>query len=230
MRKAVGILAIALPIVLVTGNILLSLIGPAHALPQPLLQPSISAYYYTVTGRFLIGSLCAIAMFLMSCQGYDRNDELTGYLACTFAIGVAFFPTTDPRLLNPPPLARHIATVHLTSATLLFFTLAYFCLYLFRKTDPAKEPTLQKLHRNLVYSICGWTIVGAIVVITALNLFPPVEAFLRPIDPVFSFETVSLLAFGTAWLTKGEAILPDKPPQASTTTPSTDIHAITTQA
>ena len=170
MRRAVGIIALALPFLLVLGNILLALIGPRHALPQPPFQPSISAYYYTVAGRFLVGSLCGIAMFLMSCQGYDRNDEITGYMACVFALGVAFFPTTDPSNPDPSQLAKRIGTVHLISALLLFLTLAYFCLYLFRKTDPAREPTRQKLRRNLVYTICGWTIVGCIVVMVSLNI------------------------------------------------------------
>jgi len=210
MRKAVGILAFALPFVLALGNIAVALIGPSHALPQPLFQQSISAYYYTVTGRFLVGSLCAIAMFLMSCQGYDRNDEITGYLACLFAIGVAFFPTTDPGQLHPPALDRHIATVHVSSAALMFLTLAYFCLVLFRKTDPRNEPTRQKRQRNTVYALCGWTIVGCIVVMTSLNI-QAVKLFLRPIDPLLTFESIALLAFGVAWLTKGEAILKDKP-------------------
>jgi hypothetical protein len=218
MRRAVGIIALALPFILSLGNILLTLIGPRHVLPQPLFEPSISAYYYTVTGRFLVGSLCAIAMFLMSCQGYDRNDEITGYLACIFALGVAFFPTTDPSVLKPSCFAKAIGTVHLVSAALLFLTLAYFCLFLFRKTSALRTPTRHKLMRNTVYTICGWTIIGCIVVMLSLNI-AAVSSFLAPINPLFSFESVSLLAFGLAWLTKGNGFLADDPSDFEDATP-----------
>lgn len=210
MRRAVGIIALALPFILCLGNIVLTLIGPRHILPQPVLQQSISAYYYTVAGRFLVGGLCAIAMFLMSCQGYDRSDEIAGYLACIFALGVAFFPTTDPADPAPTSLAKAIATVHLISAALLFLTLAYFCLFLFRKTSALRKPTRHKLMRNKVYTLCGWTIIGCIVVMVSLNI-RAVSNFLAPMNTLFPFETLALLAFGLAWLTKGNGFLADDP-------------------
>ncbi len=219
MRRAVGIIALALPFLLSLGNILLTLIGPGHLLPRPLLESCVSNYYYTVTGRFLVGGLCAIAMFLMSCQGYDRSDEIAGYLACVFALGVAFFPTTDPSIPDPSGFAKAISNVHRGSAALLFLTLAYFCLFLFRKTSGLREPTRQKLMRNTVYTICGWTIIGCIVVMTSLNI-PAVSSFLAPINPLFTFESLALLAFGLAWLTKGDGFLPDDPGEVEAAAPA----------
>lgn len=210
MRRAVGIIALSLPFILSLGNIVLTRIGPLHMLPEPRFEPSISAYYYTVCGRFLVGGLCAIAMFLMSCQGYDRNDEIAGYLACIFALGVAFFPTTDPSDPVPSHFAKAIGTVHLISAALLFLTLAYFCLFLFRKTSALRKPTRHKLMRNKVYSLCGWTIIGCIVVMVSLNI-TAVSNFLAPMNTLFPFETLALLAFGLAWLTKGNGFLADDP-------------------
>ncbi len=64
LRKAVGIIALALPFALMAGNILLTPLGPTGTWPNPLFQGSISDYYYTPMGNFLVGSLCAIAMFL----------------------------------------------------------------------------------------------------------------------------------------------------------------------
>src|SRR6267378_5672793 len=86
LRKAVGIIGSALPFVLAFGKMLLE--GPG-------IQDSISGYYYTDMRNVFVGSLCAIGVFLMSCRGYDRKDEIAGYLACVFAIGVALFPTTQ---------------------------------------------------------------------------------------------------------------------------------------
>jgi hypothetical protein len=60
LRKAVGIIGLALPFVLAFGKILLQ---------SPGIQDSISAYYYTDMGNVFVGSLCAIGVFLMSTRG-----------------------------------------------------------------------------------------------------------------------------------------------------------------
>ena len=57
LRKAVGIIGTALPFVLAFGKILLE--GPG-------IQNSISSYYHTGMRDVFVGSLCAIAGFLMS--------------------------------------------------------------------------------------------------------------------------------------------------------------------
>jgi len=108
--------------------------------------------------------------------------------------------------------------VHLVSSALLFLTLAYFCLFLFRKTSALRTPTRHKLMRNTVYTICGWTIIGSIVVMTSLNI-PAVSHFLAPINPLFDFESLALFAFGMAWLTKGNGFLPDDPHEVGAATP-----------
>src|SRR5579859_3357286 len=112
LRKAVGIIGLALPFVLAFGDILL------HGLR---IENSISSYYYTEMRNIFVGSLCAIAIFLMSYRGYDRRDAIAGNLAFVFAIGVAFIPTT------PLPVATTeqelIGDVHLAFAALLFLTL-----------------------------------------------------------------------------------------------------------
>ena len=48
-------------------------------------------------GNYLVGCLCIIAAFLICSRGYDLNDEITGYLAGAFTLGVALFPAPDPR-------------------------------------------------------------------------------------------------------------------------------------
>ncbi len=85
LRKAIGIIGILLPFVLVFGKILLERgLG---------IESSISAYYYTVMGDVFVGSLCAVGVFLLSYRGYERKDNIAGDIACIFAIGVALFPT-----------------------------------------------------------------------------------------------------------------------------------------
>ena len=198
LRKAVGIIGCALPLVLAFGKMLLQ--GPG-------IQGSISCYYYTDMRNVFVGSLCAIGVFLMSCRGYDRKDEIAGYLACVFAIGVAFFPTTP--CMRPTSGHDLIGILHLTFAALLFLTLAYFSLALFTKTNPDKKPTPRKLHRNKVYRGCGYTILGCIFLMGVVAL-PPVKTLVERLTPVFWLESAAIVAFGFSWLTKGETILKDR--------------------
>jgi hypothetical protein len=202
LRQAVGIIGFALPLVLAFGKILSG---------YPGIQGSISCYYYTDMRNIFVGSLCAIGMFLMSCKGYDRKDEIAGYLSGGFAIGVALFPT--PPCPDNPPGFNLIGTLHLSFATLLFLTLAYFCLALFTKTSPDKTPTRQKLQRNVVYRVCGYTILTCIFFSFVAKL-PPVTLHVEQLKPIFWFESVAIMAFGVSWLTKGETILKDKKPHA----------------
>jgi hypothetical protein len=197
LRKAVGIIGFALPFVLAFGKILFQ--GPG-------VEDSISAYYHTDLRNVFVGSLCAIGVFLMSCRGYDRRDEIAGYLACVFAIGVALFPTTPMNATAPEIL---FGGLHLFFATLLFLTFAYFSLLQFTKTVRDAIPTRRKLQRNAVYRSCGYTILVCIVLIAVVKL-SSAGALVRQLAPVFWLESVAIVAFGVSWLTKGEAILKDQ--------------------
>src|SRR5277367_2112899 len=120
LRRAVGIVAIALPIAVAV---------PIWLLKDHILEPSISCYYYTGTRNVLVGSLCAVAMFMLCCRGYDIYDEIAGIFSAICAIGVAFFPT-DPTVCNASSSIR-VGNIHWTFALLLFLTLALFCFFLF---------------------------------------------------------------------------------------------------
>jgi hypothetical protein len=197
LRRAVGIIGLALPFVLALGKILLQGWG---------LQSSISGYYYTDLRDVFVGSLCAIGVFLMSVRGYDWRDEAAGRLAFVFAIGVALLPTTPD---GGARRAQIIGSFHLAFAGLLFLTLAYFCLKLFTLTDPEGTPTRRKLQRNTVYRVCGYLILASIFLI-AVAAFPPVKDHVVAFKPRFWLESVAVVAFGVAWLAKGETFLKDE--------------------
>jgi len=198
LRKAIGIIGASLPFALAIGKILLE--GPG-------IQSSISSYYYTNMRDVFVGSLCAIAVFLMSYKGYERKDAVAGDLACIFALGVALFPTTPN--INPTSQDHIVGVLHYLSAVLFFLTLAYFSLVLFRKSNPAKIPTRKKIQRNIVYTVCGYTILACIALL-GLNSFLPEESPLNNLNPVFWLESVAVFVFGVSWLTKGESILKDE--------------------
>jgi lysylphosphatidylglycerol synthetase-like protein (DUF2156 family) len=199
LRKAVGIIGLTLPFVLALGRILLQGVG---------LETSISCYYYSDMRNVFVGSLCAIGVFLLSCRGYDIKDGIAGLLACVFAVCVALFPTGSCAASGSQSLS--ISKVHWTCAALIFLTLAYFCLALFTQT--AGNPTRKKLQRNTVYRVCGYAILACIVLIAVVNLLPSVNSMVQQLHPVFWLESGAVIAFGVAWLTKGEMILKDQEP------------------
>ncbi|HVZ41992.1 MAG TPA: DUF998 domain-containing protein [Candidatus Kapabacteria bacterium] len=196
LRTCIGVIGITLPLVLSLGALLAD--GPG-------LRSSISSYYYSGMGDVFVGSMCAIGIFLMSYRGYG-NDHVASLAAGTFAVGVALCPMGSSA--TPSAHERLIGNLHYGFAALLFLLLAYFCLRLFTKTDPAKPPTRRKLQRNVVYRICGVIILLAIAFVAAISPLPA-DAAIWKFNPVFWMESLAIVAFGVSWLVKGEAILKD---------------------
>ncbi len=210
LRKAVGVIALTLPFALPAGRILLELFAPGYILVRPLLQHSISDYYYTPVRDVLVGSLCAIATILICTRGYSRTDEIAGYIAGVAALGVGLFPSVNPDHAQLTQLEVEIGFAHSGFAALMFLTLAYFCLVLFRRTSPGRKITRRKQLRNRIYGVCGVVILVCNALMASL-VIPAIDHVLRPYDPLLLFETLSLVAFGVAWLTKGEGLMRDKP-------------------
>jgi len=193
----VGIIGIGLPVALVLGDIILHGSG---------FQSSISDYYHTAMRDIFVGSLCAIAMFLMSYKGYEAIDNIAGNIASLFALGVALFPTTPP--FFPTDHEKVIGILHILSAAGFFCTLAFFSLVLFRKTDSPFPLKTRKKIRNGVYTACGYTMLVCIVVIGLITFIPP-DAAIRRLAPILWFESIAVVAFGISWLTKGKGMLKD---------------------
>jgi len=198
LRKAIGVIGIALPFVLVIGKIILS---------SPGVEGSISAYYYTVMRDVFVASLCAIGVFLMTYRGYGRIDEYAGKLATIFAVGTAFLPTVPPA--NATAQQIIIGRFHLGFAMCLFLTLSFFALFLFRKTHANGSMTTRKKIRNIIFTICGVGMLLCIVLIIVVQLLPRELALFR-LQPVLWLEAVAIVLFGISWFVKGEAILKDE--------------------
>lgn len=197
LRKAIGVIGLSLPFVLVIGKMAFESAG---------VQPSISDYYYTLMRDVFVGSLCAIGVFLLSYRGYEPKDDIAGNVACICAIGVALFPTTPDKPATG--FEGYVGWIHYTFAAALFLTLAYFSLILFRKTDPKLPMTPRKKKRNTVYLFCGVLILGCIVLL-AINALFLGDTDVAKLKPILLLESIAVCAFGVSWLTKGEAILSD---------------------
>ncbi len=192
LRKAVGWIGLLLPFTLMFGVFIF--------FKGDLFQGSISYYYHTGMGNVFVGALCAIALFLFFYSGHNKWDDWAGNMAGIFALGVAWFPTTE---VGSTDL---IGKIHLTFAILFFLTLAFYSLFLF--TKKGSDPTPQKLRRNIIYITCGLIMIACLI---AMLIY---FAFLKDNNSESSFvfwgETIALIAFGVSWLTKGGTLYPDK--------------------
>ncbi len=212
LRRAIGILGIALPIILVVGSVIVCNCFE--------IQVSISNYYHTCMRNIFVGVLCCVGLFLFSYRGYELKDDIAGHLGGIFAFGVAWLPTTfkgDATCLITPIYENPLTGIlHLISATLFFGVLIYFSLFLFTKSATkessltTKKKRTQKENRNLVYKICGYTMLGCIVLIGIyIALFKGKYTWLDNTNVVFWGEAIALWAFGVSWLTKGEVLWRD---------------------
>jgi hypothetical protein len=189
LRRAVGILGVALPVVVLLWGF--ALLGGARVLP------TISDYESLRTNDAFAGILFTIAWFLFTYGGYDRRDNVAGKIACLCALGVALFHDNGPTVEQ---------RIHYACATTLFLDFAYFSIFLFTLTGGS--PTPQKLLRNRVYRGCGIGILVFIVLIAIYQWFLKGTA-LSAWSPVFWLESLSLWAFGIAWFVKGDTVLRD---------------------
>ena len=193
LRRVVGILGVALPVILALWG---------FALCECIeLQDSISDYYSLRTRDALVGILFAIGWFLFAYRGYNVWDSIVGYLACLFALGVALFPNSSGDEWQ--------RIVHFTSAVMLFLVLSIFSLFLFTKSnEPPEDRSDQKIIRNRIYVFCGAVMLACLVLI-GLYYGLLEDTAISDIKPVFWLESLMLWTFGISWFVKGRTLWQD---------------------
>jgi len=209
LRRSIGILGIALPIVVAIGSIIVK--------KEFYFEASISKYYYTDSRNIFVAILSAVALFMFAYRGYDRKDRIAGKIASISALGIALFPTNQPQFFSEMCQSNnHIFTfiviIHYISAITFFIVLGYFSLFLFTRTtnNDTKNHTLQKKQRNIIYKVCGYIIWGSIALLIIYTIFKCKFPILHKYHFIFWIETLALFAFGASWLVKGKFILEDK--------------------
>ena len=226
---------------LVFSYLTLRLVVGAVALLLPALTSliastplsSISGSYHTEARDVFVGALFVVGALLLAYNGRpnppieraetfivkvirrvlntdaiseERVVSSTGALA---AFCAALYPTTCD---NCESDLRSV--IHYIAAILLFFTIAYFCLFVFRTRakskakekiqGEAKPGTKQEL-RARVYLFSGWGIIACMLGAGIAQLTIPAE--LRSAWAItYWAETVSLILFGFAWLTASRII------------------------
>ena len=217
LRRLIGILGFALPILIVFYRFVLSGCGA--------FESSISAYYHTGMRDVFVGIICGLGLFMITYKGYEPKDTRASRIGGIFAICVAMFPTSTLAVCGSDTSASpFIGGLHFAAAIGLFSTFAYMSYFLFTiSTAQTKSP--EKIKRNRIYRVCGIVIMSCIALIAlskALNL-PDINA----LKPTFWLEAISLFAFGTSWLVKGEVVLKDKKAPESERPLSMNIEPLT---
>jgi hypothetical protein len=204
MRRLIGILGISLPFVVVLGGL---------AQVEPVLQGSISGYYYTNMHDFYVGILSGVALFLLSYKGYETIDDIVANMSGIFALGMIFFPTAmysgKAVRVGMFLIDDNISEiVHLTFGGLFFLALSFNSYFLFTRRHPGVMGK-EKKRRNVIYRSCGIVMILAIGCITVYTIFFR-RTFLAAMNPVLILESVALVAFGISWLVKGHTLFKDK--------------------
>ena len=216
VRRALGLAGLALPLLLYID---------ARLLPGGQMQTSISAFYHTPMGDVLVGILVAIGIFLITYMGHKPNkgDRLTDWWVSTIAgigaIGVALFPTlpseADCASFEPPTVIQGIVIhwcqwwgpIHFVSAIVFFVCMALFCLCLFPKNAKGEVHYFDEAG-NTTYFVCGVLLLAAIggLLLYFFIRNTSLGQSLGAANFVFWFETLGVVAFAVAWLTKGNLI------------------------
>ena len=210
LRKVVGLSGMLLPVLLY----LFLLVDTGFTKPMP----SISHYYLTRANPVFIIVVSLMAVFLIIYKGKDRIDFILSVIAGCGALLLLLFPTNN---LSVEGCRECVVTTlresafrpvfHLLSAAVFLLSLAGMALFLFtRSAAPKGRENKAKKQRNLVYRICGYTIIGALAVMVLGFKLPAFGPFYDANNLTFWMETVAVEAFGFAWFVKGNTILRDR--------------------
>lgn len=231
LRKLIGNLAIFLPVMCWGANAVVNnfdllnnpyLVDESQSetyLAAGNLKSSVSHFYYTAAGPLFVGISITVSIFLFCYIGYkpdkvhDRFSWLTDNRITSFAavclLLVIIFPTgSDTKITDNVHIfvsSKVAGGLHLFCAALFFLSMAVLSIINFRR-HPNK--VLIKDTEGVLYLICGWGIVGCLVIlgfILIVSKHAPQYFTWLPYCFVFIMEMIMLILFGTAWLIKGKS-------------------------
>lgn len=199
VRRGIGVLGMSFPFIMYLGNLII------FDCKDVLF--SISAYHNTKLMGVFVSIMAMISIFLFTYKGPGEKDRHWATLASVLCLGVALVPTSDKGDSCEGFTTWDCEILHLIFAISLFLVLAYFCLVLFVKTRPECNPTEEhrflKSRRNLIYQICGYSMLASMSAMLVMYLLKEYASVYIGFPYIFWGETVCLIAFGTAWITKG---------------------------
>lgn len=201
------------PLRILTGVLAMTLPGICWglgALFDLALEPSVSHYYHTNARDYFEGILFLIGFFLLTYQGHQRIDAMITTVLGILLLAIGVFPCAVSDFLRDhrvPGTEIGIFRLsqgwsdhfHLGSAVSFFILLTVYVLVFFTKSDG--RPTPAKRRRNVVYRVCGWGMLGLLVLVGVLMVLS--NGNLSSSSTVMFFiESGLLVLFGISWLTK----------------------------
>lgn len=175
------------------------------ALSGSLDEISAAYHRHNTASDIFVGFLFAISAFLFAYNGRSKKELVMSKIAGVAALGVALFPCACTDHTTGESYTQHQPFVHFGSAAVMFIILALFC-NVFRRRARGKGHARARM-RALIYTVCGLTIVAAIILmgIDGLTASKPENnpGFFSERAPRFIFygEAIGLIAFGISWLT-----------------------------
>jgi hypothetical protein len=207
LRKLIGWVGMLMPLIVRIG---------ARVLPPHIwTTDSISAYYYTGMRDVFVSTLVLVGALLFCYRAPGVFDTMLTIVAGLAAIGIGLFPMAPgfaPEIKQQFPQMNDQTCYYMAGPVgfhhyfvVGFFLLAIVMVWRFTAFT-APNPTREKIRRNWIYRICAVAMALACVIIAFLG-------FSKSGSKIFWPETVAVVAFGVAWLIKGQTILKD-PAQA----------------
>jgi hypothetical protein len=212
MRLLVGCLGLALPAVLLLGD--LFFMGAKFT-----TRGSLSAYYHSGMRDEFVGILFVVGILLVTYKITERNrDNLFSFVAGIAAIGVALFPTNIPAGVGavPTPLQDRlgqtfVATIHYGCAAMFIVCLGFMCRDFALRERERPQQRIDGIARHspefwyrFHMSMAVLIAVAAIYIIVtqSLGIFDRYSILIG--------ECIVTVAFGLSWLFKGLelAVLP----------------------
>lgn len=204
MRIVVGVLGVALPVMLVLGDDRLG--------GEPVPRDSLSAYYYSGVRELFVGTLAAIAVFLVCYRVAERTwDNGLSLLAGGAVLAVAVFPTGAPASVDELTPVQNtfgeqlVQTIHFTAAGVFIASLGAISFF-FGVREGARPPEQGQRRSRRFWRNYHWFWAGAILAavlwIGATELTDGL-AIWEPRNTLLIGESVAVWAFGASWLFKG---------------------------
>lgn len=172
---------------------------------------SLSAYYYSGMRDWFVGSLCAIAVFLIIYKVFERHAEnVLSTLAGLAALGIALFSTGRPPGGSIPltPLQDRLGEsttrlVHFISAAIFILLLGLISLFYgvregerSQQRDDHKARLSPRFWKWFHWS-CALAILGALIFMAVTSIGGWIDRHL------LYGESAAVFAFALSWLMKG---------------------------
>jgi hypothetical protein len=191
LRKAIGIIGSLLPIVCVAG---------AAAFTSARLPDSMSYYYYTPMRNYLVGSLCALGVFLLFYDVGVRADRWVTNVAGASMLGVAFCPAAPPvpRVTTTEDV---VGNLHLVFSVIAFAALGFMTWRFGQAGSDGPGSPAPSRGATIFYQVCAGLLLGFAAISGLANLLPGSvkDATLA----IFDFEALAIITFGVSWFVKG---------------------------